>query len=79
MEKNELLNCPFCGRTVEKIKSDYFHDIERLVLACPCGCRMVGREFNPYSCTLDERKKLEKELLEAWNRRACNERNQIST
>ena len=69
MDKSKLLKCPFCGREVEKIKSEYFRDNERLVLACPCGCRMFGREFDPYSCTPDKRKNLETELLEAWNRR----------
>ena len=73
MEKNELKKCPFCGRAVEKIKSMYFRDNDRLVLACPCGCRMLGREYNPYSCTEDEWKNLETELIEAWNRRAKNE------
>ncbi len=76
MAKIELLNCPFCGRVVEKIESDYFHDNERLVLACSCGCRMVGREFNPYTCTQDKWKNLETELLEAWNRRADNAKSQ---
>ena len=73
MEEIRLRPCPFCGKTVEKIKSVYFQDNERLFLACPCGCRMDGREFNPYSCTSDKRRNLETELLEAWNRRVKDE------
>ena len=63
MEKNELLNCPFCGGTPTlEIKDHDFPPMIAEITCNKCGASIV--------------RWTDSEAIEAWNRRADNAKSQ---
>lgn len=70
MENNELKPCPFCGGEVRAYFTDYLNLNQRTYhLNCNrCNTYFALKENSRYV----SKETSEKELIEAWNRRANN-------